>query len=144
MVAGQGPVCLCVCRQYDYRCDNVSDMPRRPDPVTFLPLKTDVALILMALEGRPLHGYAIIKDVRERSEGATELQTGALYRHLRRLLEDALIVEVERPADEDSDDERRRYYKATPLGRDVLEADLARMTRLVQAARAPHTARTRA
>ena len=119
-------------------------MARRPDPVSFLPLKTEVALILMALDGRPLHGYAIIKDVRERSEGDTELQTGALYRHLRRLLEDTLIVEVERPANEESDDERRRYYKATPLGRDVLDADLARMARLVQAARTPRTARTRA
>jgi DNA-binding PadR family transcriptional regulator len=118
-------------------------MARRPDPASFLPLKTEVALILMALEGRPLHGYAIIKDVRERSDGDTELQTGALYRHLRRLLEDALIVEVERPADEDSEDERRRYYKATPLGRAVLEADLARMARLVHAARAPRVVRTR-
>ncbi len=118
-------------------------MARRPDPVSFLPLKTEVALILMALDGRPLHGYAIIKDVRDRSDGSTELQTGALYRHLRRLLEDALIVEVERPDGEESDDERRRYYKATPLGRDVLEADLARMARLVHAARAPRTVRTR-
>ena len=110
-------------------------MARRPDPVSFLPLKTEVALIMMALDSRALHGYAIIKDVRERSEATVELQTGALYRHLRRLLDDGLIVEVERPAGEDSEDERRRYYRASPLGREVLEADLARMSRLVHAAR---------
>lgn len=110
-------------------------MARRPDPVSFLPLKTEVALIMMALDSRALHGYAIIKDVRERSETTVELQTGALYRHLRRLLDDGLIVEVERPTGVDSEDERRRYYRATPLGREVLEADVARMSRLVHAAR---------
>ena len=109
--------------------------PRQPDPAAFLPLKTEVALLLMSLETRPLHGYAMIKDVRERSEGTVRLQTGALYRHLRRLLDDALIVEVDRPAGEESEDERRRYYRVTPLGKAVIEAELARMARLVQAAR---------
>lgn len=118
-------------------------MARRPDPVSFLPLKTEVALIMMALETRALHGYAIIKDVRERSDATVELQTGALYRHLRRLLDDGLIVEVDRPAGEESEDERRRYYRATPLGRDVLDADLARMTKLVQAARHQRAAKAR-
>lgn len=118
-------------------------MARRPDPVSFLPLKTEIALIMMALESRPLHGYAIIKDVRERSEATVELQTGALYRHLRRLLDEGLISEVDRPAAEDSDDERRRYYRATPLGREVLEADVTRMSRLVQAARMARAVKAR-
>ncbi|GMV21596.1 MAG: PadR family transcriptional regulator [Vicinamibacterales bacterium] len=109
-------------------------MPR-PDPADFLPLKSDVAFILMALDARPLHGYAIIKDVEARSSGELQIQTGALYRTLRRLLLDDLIAEVDRPAGEPSDDERRRYYRATPLGRAVLEADLARMARVVQAAK---------
>jgi DNA-binding PadR family transcriptional regulator len=107
----------------------------RPDPATFLPLKTDVAFILMALDAAALHGYAIIKDVEARSQGDLQIQTGALYRTLRRLLLDNLIVEVERPAGESSEDERRRYYRTTPLGKAVLEADLARMARVVQAAR---------
>lgn len=118
-------------------------MARRPDPMSFIPLKTEVALILMVLESRALHGYAIIKDVRERSEATVELQTGALYRHLRRLLDEGLIVEVERPAGEDSEDERRRYYRATPLGREVLEADVVRMSRLVHAARPQRAAKAR-
>ena len=106
----------------------------RPDPTDFLPLKTDAAFVLMALEARALHGYAIIGDVAERSPADVQLQPGALYRTLRRLLADGLITECDRPSGESSADERRRYYRTTPLGRATLEADLARMTRLVKAA----------
>jgi DNA-binding PadR family transcriptional regulator len=108
-------------------------MTSRPAPSNFLPLKTDEAFVLIALEARPLHGYAIIGEVAERSSGDVELQTGALYRLLRRLLADGLIIECDRPAGEPSEDERRRYYRATALGRAVLEADLARMAKLVRA-----------
>jgi DNA-binding PadR family transcriptional regulator len=107
-------------------------------PVThaheFLPLKSDTLLILLALASQPMHGYAIIRDVAERSEGQVELQTGALYRSLRRLLEDGLIQECGRPASEPANDERRRYYRPTMLGRAVIAAELDRMTRLVRAA----------
>lgn len=115
----------------------------RPDPSAFLPLKTDAAFVMMALDARPLHGYAIIADVADRSSGDVELQTGALYRTLRRLLGDGLIVECDRPAGESSADERRRYYRTSALGRAVLEADLARMTRLVRAAQASRTRKPR-
>jgi DNA-binding PadR family transcriptional regulator len=107
----------------------------RPDPADFLPLKSDVLLILLALAARPLHGYGIIRDVEARSEGQVVLQTGALYRTLRRLLGDDFIEECPRPSGEDSDDERRRYYQPTPLGRAVLQAEVDRMSRLVRAAR---------
>ena len=112
----------------------------RLDPAHFLPLKTDAAFVMMALDARPLHGYAIIGEVADRSAGELQLQTGALYRTLRRLLADGLIVECDRPQGEASADERRRYYRTTPLGRAVLEADLARMTKLVRAA---HSSRSR-
>ena len=108
---------------------------RAPDPGDFLPLKSDVLLILMALAEGPQHGYGLIRDVEMRSEGQTVLQTGALYRTLRRLLEDGTIDECPRPAGEASDDERRRYYTVTPFGRAVLEAEIARMSRLVRAAK---------
>lgn len=109
-------------------------MPR-PDPTDYLPLKSDVLLILLALAARPLHGYGIIRDVEARSEGQVLLQTGALYRTLRRLLADGFIEERARPSGESSADERRRYYQPTPLGRAVLDAEVARMSRLVRAAR---------
>src|SRR5579864_6844257 len=103
-------------------------------PEDFLPLSTDALLILLALAGRPLHGYGLIRDVEARSEGATVLQTGALYRMLRRLLRDDLIEECEAPVGEGGDP-RRRFYRPTRLGRAVLDAEVARMARLVRAAR---------
>ena len=105
---------------------------RRRDDL--MPLKSDVLLILLALASRPQHGYGIIRDVEERSYGETVLQTGALYRTLRRLLGDRLIEECESP-DEATGDERRRYYRLTRLGHSVLNAELDRMSRLVRAAR---------
>lgn len=109
-------------------------MPDNPRAESFLPLATDALFILLALASRTLHGYGIIRDVEERSAGETVLQTGALYRMLRRLLRDALIEECEPPADE-SHDPRRRYYRLTRRGRLVLDAEIARMSRLVRAAR---------
>lgn len=102
---------------------------------SFLPLKSDVLLILLALAARPLHGYGIIRDVDERSDGELQLQTGALYRTLRRLLSDGLIEESPRPPGAEGDDERRRYYRITSLGQAVLKAEVERMSRLVRAAR---------
>ena len=105
---------------------------RRPE--AFLPLATDALLILLALASRPLHGYGIIRDVLDRSAGGTVLQTGALYRMLRRLVRDLLIEECEPPPGEGGDP-RRRYYRLTRRGRLVLDAEVERMSRLVRAAR---------
>jgi DNA-binding PadR family transcriptional regulator len=109
--------------------------PRRPDPADYLPLAPDALFILLALAAEPRHGYGIIRDVDARSDGQVVLQTGALYRMLRRLLHDAFIDECARPAGAESDDERRRYYALTPFGRAVLDAEVARMSKLVRAAR---------
>jgi DNA-binding PadR family transcriptional regulator len=109
-------------------------MPDTRSPEDFLPLATDALLILLALAAHPLHGYGIIRDVEERSERQTVLQTGALYRTLRRLLRDELIEECAAPPGE-GDDTRRRFYRPTRRGRAVLEAEVARMSRLVRAAR---------
>lgn len=110
-------------------------MPHPSDPSAFLPLKTDELLILLALAARPLHGYGIMRDVETRSEGQAVLQTGALYRTLRRLSDLGLIETCARPADADSRDDRRRYYRPTGLGCAVLEAETGRMATLVRAAR---------
>jgi len=105
------------------------------DPQAFLPLKPDELLILMALAAGPLHGYGIMRDVEARSDGQVILQTGALYRTMRRLLTQGLIEECDRPAGVDSRDDRRQYYAPTALGTRVLDADVNRMARLVRAAR---------
>ena len=112
-------------------------MPTPPPPIgSFLPLKHDVVMILVALSAQPRHGYGIIREVEDRSEGETLLQAGALYRTLKRLLTDGLIVEVDPPESSDREDERRRYYSLTRLGSRVLAAEIERMAKLVRSARA--------
>lgn len=109
-------------------------MPDSRPAEAFLPLASDALFILLALAAQPLHGYGIIRDVEARSEGATVLQTGALYRLLRRLVRDALIEACDAPAGEGGDP-RRRFYQLTRRGRAVLDAEGARMARLARAAR---------
>jgi DNA-binding PadR family transcriptional regulator len=104
-------------------------------PESFLPLKNDVLHICLAIALRPLHGYAIMRDVEQRSSGTVVLQAGAFYRTLRSLLNDNLIVECPAPADEVVEDVRRRYYRLTPLGARVLDAEVARLAQLVRTAR---------
>jgi DNA-binding PadR family transcriptional regulator len=106
-----------------------------PQPETFLPLPAASFYILMALAGEDRHGYAIIQDVAARTAGEVKLSAGTLYRSIQRMLEQGLIRETrERPAAE-LDDERRRYYRITPLGAAVARAEAARLTKLVQLAR---------
>lgn len=104
-----------------------------------LPLKSDVLMILLVLRDGERHGYAIMRDARERSEGTVHLQTGALYRVLKRLLESGLVAESDRRPAPDRDDERRRYYRLAPLGAAVLTAELDRLARLVASARGAKT-----
>lgn len=106
---------------------------RRPE--SFLPLNTDALMILLAVANEPRHGYGIIRDVEERSHGSIVLQTGALYRNLKRLRLDGLLIEVDPPADAHNDDTRRRYYATTALGAAVLDAEVERMSTLVRAAK---------
>jgi DNA-binding PadR family transcriptional regulator len=103
--------------------------PRAPDAVSFTPLRPVELLILTALGTGELHGYAIRKAVLDRTTGRVSIEAGNLYRHLRSLGEDGLVVEAASRAD---DDERRIYYALTPLGRRVLAAELERLRSLVQ------------
>jgi DNA-binding PadR family transcriptional regulator len=102
----------------------------------FRPLPLATFHILLAVAEDDRHGYGIIQDVAARTDGALRLSAGTLYRSIQRMLEAGLIVEVrERPAPAD-DDERRRYYRITPLGAAVARAETARLTQLVKLARA--------
>jgi DNA-binding PadR family transcriptional regulator len=116
-------------------------MPNQPVSRPLPRVARDAVLVLLALASRPQHGYGIIRDVETRSGGETVLQTGALYRTLRRLLRDLLIEECGAPAGEAVDDERRRYYRLTRRGRLALDAEIERMARLVRAARLTHAGR---
>src|ERR671937_159681 len=98
----------------------------------FLPLQAPTFHILVAVAEDDRHGYAILQDVAARTNGAIRLSPGTLYRSIQRMLEDGLIVETrERPAPE-LDDERRRYYRLTPLGGAVARAEAARLADLVR------------
>src|SRR5215217_8240442 len=98
----------------------------------FLPLKSNWFHILLSLVDGEQHGYRIMQDVLERSDGKVRLWPATLYGSLKRLIEKGLIAESgERPAAE-FDDARRRYYKLTPLGRQVLDLESQRLKDLVR------------
>jgi DNA-binding PadR family transcriptional regulator len=106
------------------------------DVDALLPLPPATFYILLALAQDDRHGYAIMQDVAERSNGELSLSAGTLYRSIQRMLEQALISETrDRPAPE-LDDERRRYYRITAFGRNVARAEARRMSELVRMARA--------
>ena len=105
-------------------------------PESLLPLPPAMFHILMALADEDRHGYAIIQEVKARTEGEVRLSPATLYRSIQRMLDDDLIVEVtERPAPE-LDDERRRYYRITKFGRAAAREEANRLSELVRLARA--------
>jgi DNA-binding PadR family transcriptional regulator len=108
----------------------------KTDPFDYLPLKPAVLAILVAVSDAPRHGYAIIQAVREPPHGI-HLDTGPLYRFLKRLLDDGLVKEV----DQGDDEERRRYYTLTTLGARVLDAERARLLSLLSRASTRASAR---
>lgn len=105
------------------------------DPNDLLPLTPAMFHVLVALASGELHGYAVIKDVAERTAGNVQLGTSTLYGIVKRLLADGLAVESKRRPAADEDDERRRYYRLTPFGRDVVNAEIRRLEATLQAAK---------
>ena len=96
------------------------------------PLTPAMHHILLALLQGDLHGYAIMQSVDALSDGAVRLGPGTLYGTLKRLLEQRLVEETDERPDADADDERRRYYRLTPSGRDAVRVETARLSRLVK------------
>ena len=107
-----------------------------PLPESFIPLSSVVFEILVSLASADRHGYQILTDVRERS--GEVLRPGSLYRALARLLDEGLVAELDERPDPELDDERRRYYQLTTLGRKVASAEAARLDAQVRHARAAH------
>jgi DNA-binding PadR family transcriptional regulator len=99
-------------------------------PTGLLPLTETTFLILLSLSPGPRHGYAIMKDVESLSEGRVLLSTGTLYGALKRLLDDGLIQRMADPQPNPTDRERKDYI-LTQHGRQVLNAEAARMRTLV-------------
>jgi DNA-binding PadR family transcriptional regulator len=105
------------------------------DIKALLPLQPTTFHILLSLTDEDRHGYAIILEVSRRTQGELKLSAGTLYRSIQRMVELGLISETRtRPAIE-LDDERRRYYRITPLGKAVAEAEAGRLRDLLKMAR---------
>src|SRR5260370_16994485 len=83
------------------------------------PLPSAAFQILLALVGEDLHGYGIMRNVAQQTEGRMRLGPGTLYSSIRALLEEELIGEVDRPRDASGRDERRRYYRLTSSRRNL-------------------------
>ena len=105
-------------------------MANQADPKDLLPLQTHVFHILLSLMERERHGYSIIQDIAEKTGGDVMLGTSTLYAAIKRMVGAGLLLEVPKPADADSDDPRRRYYKATELGLAVAREEALRIRRL--------------
>jgi len=104
----------------------------RVNPQKFIPLKTHWFHIMLSLAGGDQHGYGIMQEVLNRTTGKVRLWPATLYGSVKRLIEAGLIEESdERPAPE-LDDARRRYYRLTPMGRRVLDAECERLQELVR------------
>jgi len=111
----------------------MSESESVPAPEAFLPLTAVAFEILLALGGETRHGYAVMQEVEARTEGRLSLHAGTLYRALGRLVDEGLLEELDPREDED---ERRRYYGITSLGRRVASAEAERLTAQLEVARA--------
>ena len=104
-------------------------------PESQLPLAPATFQILLTLVDSERHGYAIMKEVTTRTDGAVQLGPGTLYGALKRLLESGLVEKGSERADPELGDDRRRYYKLTKLGLRVARLEARRLDAMVRAAR---------
>lgn len=100
------------------------------------PLTSAEFQVLVALADGEKHGYAIGKEVAERTDGQVQLRAATLYTVIKRLLENGYIDESTARPDPEADDERRRYYRMTPRGRKAAEGEALRMEATARQARA--------
>jgi DNA-binding PadR family transcriptional regulator len=106
----------------------------RPDPAALVPLTPAVLHVLLALADGDRHGYAIAQEIEALTLGQVRMGPGTLYGTIQRCEGAGLLAEA--PAGRRSADERRRFYRLTPLGRKVLDLELDRLQRTLAAARA--------
>ena len=112
-------------------------MGHRTDVTRYLPLQQADLHILLALEQGEKHGYGIMQQVARETNGQVRLGPGTLYGAIKRLRSAGFIAECKRrPNQTNTEDERRRYYRLTALGRSVLLAELDRLASVVRTAAA--------
>lgn len=109
-----------------------------PEPEALLPLTSAVFSILMALADGEKHGYAIMLEVEQATDGKVMMGPGTLYGSLDRMLKAGLIEDSEKRPSDGKVDERRRYYRLSQFGRRVLTAEAHRLAEAVRLAQAKH------
>ena len=103
-------------------------------PNSALPLSPRVFHILMALATEPMNGYRLGIRVEESSGGTIRMSPGTLYENVHRLAEQGIIKEVPDGSDQKTDGRGQRFYGLTGMGREVLEAEVTRLSRDVSMA----------
>jgi DNA-binding PadR family transcriptional regulator len=104
------------------------------DPRHSPPLSRTATHVLLAIGPEERHGYAIMREIERMTEGATRLGPGGIYTTIKHLLDDGLIEECDERPDPELDDQRRRYYRLTALGRTVARDEVRRLDALVRSA----------
>ena len=105
------------------------------DPEELLPLTPAVFHILLALAGGERHGYSIMQEIAAQTQDKLRIGPTTLYRSIKKMLVDDLIVEADERPDPELDDERRRYYRLTTFGQQVALAEVQRLERAIAIAR---------
>lgn len=114
-------------RYTDYRLH----MPKRK----LDPLPLTAFQILLALAGEDLHGYGIMRQVAEQTNGRIRLGPGTLYSSIQTLLDEKLIQELRPPDDAEPGQERRKYYRLTSAGRRLARSEADRLAEVLRLAR---------
>ena len=109
--------------------------PAKNDPQAMLPLTPAVFHILLALADSERHGYSIMQEIAAHTEGKMRIGPTTLYRSIKHMLLDGLIVEADERPDPVLDDDRRRYYKLTSFGQQVALAETRRLEQALSVAR---------
>jgi DNA-binding PadR family transcriptional regulator len=100
------------------------------------PLPSAAFQILLSLADGDLHGYGIMRQVEEQTNGRMRLGPGTLYSSIQAILEEGLIEEIDRSSDQEAGHERRRYYRLTSSGRKLARTEAERLADLLRVARA--------
>jgi DNA-binding PadR family transcriptional regulator len=109
-----------------------------PSPDDLLPMTPAMFNILLALADGEKHGYAIMLEVEETTQGSVKMGPGTLYGSIKRMLSSGLIEESDERPDPAMDDERRRYYCLSAVGQRALRLEAERLARQVSFARLKH------
>ena len=115
--------------RFDIQCQKSNEIRSK---LSSLPLP--IFHMLLALSEGERHGYALKREILQRTGGKLNLGSGALYGSINKMLEQGLIEESEERPDAHLDDERRRYYRITPIGLHVAQAEAVRLRQLLRLA----------